>query len=101
MRAWTNIRKTTNMLAVFPGGDDRFSPLPLLPQEHRMQIQLRLNGAATLLRVVDCNVSEVKWGQEKLHKIEESLCFSSALASATSTGGNVPANPCVPDQNAE
>jgi len=53
------------MLAVFPGGDDHFSPLPLLPQGHRMQIQLQLNGAATLLRVVDCNVSKRSSGDMK------------------------------------
>ena len=88
------------MLAVFPGGDDHFSSLLLLPQGHRMQIQLQLNGATTQSSRLQ-RVKEVKWGQEKLHKIEESPCLSSALASTTSTGGNVPANPWVMDQNAE
>ena len=62
-------------------------PPPRLTQGHRMQIQLQLDGAATLLRVVDCNVSEKSSGDKKNYqnKIEESPCLSSALASATST----------------
>ena len=82
------------MLAVFPGWDDHFSPPPppCLTQGHRMQIQLQLDGAATLLRVVDCNVSERSSGVKKNYqnKIKESPCLSSALASATSTSGSVP-----------
>ena len=62
-------------------------PPPRLTQGHRMQIQLQPDGAATLLRVVDCNVSEKSSRDKKNYqnKIEESPCLSSALASATST----------------